>query len=127
MDIVHEYDTRWYVIQDRYEYPGGMPRSMEDLKDRYCSVCRKLIRNRPWTGDENSKQVLLSSFSFDKGVHASSAVLHIYLNLLRAGGSAQAVCRKPREPHPGANCRRGGALYGNKAPRAERAALQART
>ncbi|KAJ7929948.1 hypothetical protein B0H13DRAFT_2309998 [Mycena leptocephala] len=66
MDIVHEYDTRWYVIQDRYEYPGGMPRSMEDLKDRYCSVCRKLIRNRPWTGDENSKQVLLSSFSFDK-------------------------------------------------------------
>ncbi|KAJ6539516.1 hypothetical protein B0H19DRAFT_1269823 [Mycena capillaripes] len=66
MGIVHEYDTRWYVIQDRYDYPGGAPRSMEDLKDRYCSVCRKLIRSHPWAGDENSKQLLLSSFQFDK-------------------------------------------------------------
>ncbi|KAF7352641.1 SWR1-complex protein 4 [Mycena venus] len=66
MNIVHEYDTRWYIIHDRYDYPGGAQRSMEDLKDRYCSVCRKLIRNRPWAGDENSKNVLLSSFSFDK-------------------------------------------------------------
>ncbi|KAJ7498745.1 hypothetical protein FB451DRAFT_8701 [Mycena latifolia] len=66
MNIVREYDTRWYVIQDRYEYPGGVERSMEDLKDRYCSVCRKLIRNRPWAGDENSKTLLMSSFGFDK-------------------------------------------------------------
>ncbi|KAJ7178968.1 hypothetical protein C8R46DRAFT_1159681 [Mycena filopes] len=66
MDIVQEYDTRWYVIQDRYEYAGTVPRSMEDLKDRYCSVCRKLLRNRPWTGDESTKQQLLASFAFDK-------------------------------------------------------------
>ncbi|KAJ7094600.1 hypothetical protein B0H15DRAFT_129797 [Mycena belliarum] len=66
MNIVHEYDTRWYVIQDRYNFSGGPERSMEDLKDRYCSVCRKLIRNRPWTGDESSKAALMSSFSFDK-------------------------------------------------------------
>ncbi|KAJ7765063.1 hypothetical protein DFH07DRAFT_867200 [Mycena maculata] len=66
MNIVREYDTRWYVIQDRYEYPGGTTRSMEDLKDRYCSVCRKLIRNRPWAGDDASKNVLMSSFNFDK-------------------------------------------------------------
>ncbi|KAJ7755958.1 hypothetical protein B0H16DRAFT_1722107 [Mycena metata] len=26
---------------------------MKDLKDRYCSVCRKFLRNRPWTGDES--------------------------------------------------------------------------
>lgn len=67
MAIVQEYDTRWYVIQDRYDYLGGVPRSMEDMKDRYCSVCRKLIRSRPWAGDENSKQLLLASFQFDKG------------------------------------------------------------
>ncbi|KAF8195705.1 hypothetical protein K438DRAFT_1906372 [Mycena galopus ATCC 62051] len=66
LNIVTEYDTRWYVIYDRYEYAGGVARSMEDLKDRYCSVCRKLIRNRPWAGDENSKNALLSSYSFDK-------------------------------------------------------------
>ncbi|KAJ7683998.1 hypothetical protein B0H17DRAFT_1204759 [Mycena rosella] len=61
MDMVREYDTRWYVIQDRYDYPGGPERSMEDLKDRYCSVCRKLIRNRPWAGDENGKALLMNN------------------------------------------------------------------
>ncbi|KAJ7180276.1 hypothetical protein C8R43DRAFT_870600 [Mycena crocata] len=66
VNIVHEYDTRWYVIQDRYEYPGGVARSMEDIKDRYCSVARKLIRNRPWSGDETSRALLMSTFSFDK-------------------------------------------------------------
>ncbi|KAJ7507986.1 hypothetical protein B0H11DRAFT_1969582 [Mycena galericulata] len=66
MNTVREYDTRWYVIQDRYEYPGGKERSMEDLKDRYCSVARKLIRNRPWAGDEASKNALMSSYNFDK-------------------------------------------------------------
>ncbi|KAF7355467.1 SWR1-complex protein 4 [Mycena sanguinolenta] len=66
MKIVAEYDTRWYVIYDRYEFAGGVARTMEDLKDRYCSVCRKLVRNRPWAGDENSKNALLSSYQFDK-------------------------------------------------------------
>ena len=41
--------------------------TQQDLKDRYASVCRKLIRNRSWPGDESSKSQLLSSFSFDKG------------------------------------------------------------
>ncbi|KAJ7068454.1 hypothetical protein C8F01DRAFT_1118240 [Mycena amicta] len=66
--LVEEYDTRWYVIHDRYEYPRpeGGRRSIEDIKDRYCSVCRKLIRNRPWTGDDASRQALLASFNFEK-------------------------------------------------------------
>lgn len=82
--VVQEYDTRWHIIHDRYGYPGGGPRSLEvraraislsaelrssqDLKDRYYSVCRKLVRNRPWAGDEASKAQLISSFQFDKGV-----------------------------------------------------------
>lgn len=37
------------------------------MKDRYYSVCRKLIRNRPWSGDEASKAQLISTFQFDKG------------------------------------------------------------
>ncbi|KAF7985229.1 hypothetical protein HWV62_7874 [Athelia sp. TMB] len=64
--VVQEYDSRWYVIHDRYEYTGGVPRALEDLKDRYYSVCRKLVRNRPWAGDESSKAALISSFQFDK-------------------------------------------------------------
>ncbi|KAH7887581.1 hypothetical protein F5I97DRAFT_2010006 [Phlebopus sp. FC_14] len=64
--IVQEYDLRWYVIHDRYECPNGQPRAIEDIKDRYYSVCRKLIRNRPWPGDESSKSQLLNSYQFDK-------------------------------------------------------------
>ncbi|KAJ3576182.1 hypothetical protein NP233_g606 [Leucocoprinus birnbaumii] len=63
---VQDFDSRWYIIHDRYEFPGGPSRTLEDLKDRYYSVCRKLIRNRPWAGDEASKATLLSSFQFDK-------------------------------------------------------------
>ena len=40
----------------------------QDLKDRYYSVCRKLVRNRAWTGDEAGKAQLISSFQFDKGI-----------------------------------------------------------
>ncbi|THH30334.1 hypothetical protein EUX98_g3846 [Antrodiella citrinella] len=65
-ELVREYDGRFYVVGDRYDYPGGSTRSLEDLKDRYYSVCRKLVRNKPWGGDEASKAQLLSSYSFDK-------------------------------------------------------------
>jgi len=41
---------------------------MQDLKDRYYSVCRKLVRNRSWAGDDASKNALLLSFQFDKGI-----------------------------------------------------------
>jgi DNA methyltransferase 1-associated protein 1 len=77
---------RWYIIHDRYDYPDGVARTLEvcwvrgmdeymtfincdiqDLKDRYYSVCRKLVRNRPWAGDDASKNSLLTSFQFDKG------------------------------------------------------------
>ena len=27
--IVKQYDQRWYVIYDRYQYPGGRERSLE--------------------------------------------------------------------------------------------------
>ncbi|KAF8165527.1 SWR1-complex protein 4 [Crassisporium funariophilum] len=63
---VQDYDSRWYIVHDRYEYPEGPNRTLEDLKDRYYSVCRKLVRNLPWGGDEAAKAQLLASFQFDK-------------------------------------------------------------
>lgn len=28
-NLVRDFDSRWYIIHDRYEYPGGAPRSLE--------------------------------------------------------------------------------------------------
>ena len=41
-------------------------RTLEDLKDRYFSICRKLIRIRP-VADEAARQTLLHSYVFEKG------------------------------------------------------------
>ncbi|KAK1231813.1 swr complex subunit [Marasmius sp. AFHP31] len=66
-NLAKEYDLRWFVIFDRYDYPRGEkdPRPIEDIKDRYFSVCRKLARNRTWT-DENAKNHLVNSMQYDK-------------------------------------------------------------
>lgn len=65
-NLIKEYDMRWFIILDRYDYSGGPGRTLEDLKARYYSVCRKLIRNRPWSGDEATKSALLNTYQFDK-------------------------------------------------------------
>jgi len=39
----------------------------KDLKDRYYSVCRKLVRSRPWNGDDLSKTKILGLLAFEKG------------------------------------------------------------
>ncbi|KAF5387728.1 hypothetical protein D9615_000555 [Tricholomella constricta] len=64
--VARDYDVRWFVVYDRYDYPGGVPRTVDDLKERYYSVCRKLVRNRPWAGDEASKAQMITSYLFDK-------------------------------------------------------------
>lgn len=45
---------------------GGRKRSIEDIKSRYYSVCRRLVRSRP-TGDEFGKTQMLQYYAFDKG------------------------------------------------------------
>lgn len=59
-------------------------RTIEEMKDRYYSVCRRLIRARP-ASDENAKQALLQSYAFDKGacsyqLDVRSKKLTIYLS-----------------------------------------------
>ena len=39
----------------------------QDIKDRYYGICKKLIRSRPWPGDDASKSQALASVSYDKG------------------------------------------------------------
>ncbi|CED84272.1 swr1-complex protein 4 [Phaffia rhodozyma] len=74
--LLRTYDLRFVVVADRYAYPGeadeyinlpggGKKQSIEDIKSRYYSICRRLVRSRP-TGDENGKLMLLQSYAFDK-------------------------------------------------------------
>lgn len=46
--------------------PTKRERTIEEMKERYYSVCRKLIRARP-AGDETAKAALLHSYAFERG------------------------------------------------------------
>lgn len=64
VNLIHEFDVRWPVIWDRYEWRSG--RTLEDLKARYFDICRKLIQSRI-SSDESSTNQLLQAYQFDKG------------------------------------------------------------
>ncbi|OAD78316.1 Homeodomain-like DNA binding domain-containing transcription factor [Phycomyces blakesleeanus NRRL 1555(-)] len=62
--LCRQYDLRFPIIEDRYDLPK--PRTMEDLKDRYYSVSRKLFKERPALDNNTDRQTLIQQYSFDK-------------------------------------------------------------
>ncbi len=69
-------------------------------------MCRKLIRNRPWSGDEASKSQLVSTFQFDKGApphqcdtfpYASLANLSTEREVMRKKYLSSLESRAPKE------------------------------
>ncbi|KAI7874500.1 hypothetical protein K492DRAFT_240809 [Lichtheimia hyalospora FSU 10163] len=66
-NLCRRYDLRFPVIQDRYDFPEKT-RSIEDLKDRYYTVQRKLIKARPHLPGEyhQDRQTLMQQYTFDK-------------------------------------------------------------
>ncbi|KAH7097455.1 hypothetical protein BKA62DRAFT_643365 [Auriculariales sp. MPI-PUGE-AT-0066] len=68
MDLVKQYDSRFYVISDRYDYPsGGVERTIDLLKQRYFNIVRTLLRRRPLEEGESEKDRgdLIQTFHFD--------------------------------------------------------------
>jgi DNA methyltransferase 1-associated protein 1 len=71
-DILRSYDLRFIVSADRYEYRGAtgreLPkrRSVEEIKDRYYTICRRLIRTRT-ASDPQVQQQQIAQYSYDKG------------------------------------------------------------
>lgn len=57
--MVEDFDLRWMALADRYEFPNGKPRSIEDLKGRYYSVARQLLVGREGTADTVANNVLV--------------------------------------------------------------------
>ncbi|KAJ1032476.1 hypothetical protein NDA16_000500 [Ustilago loliicola] len=96
MDLCAAYDLRFVVIHDRYDWasaqasyltgttstvaPTVKERSMEDLKARYYAICRRLIRSRISSDDVETRQMLLSTYAFDKQreIERKKAVARLY-------------------------------------------------
>ncbi|KAK4684807.1 DNA methyltransferase 1-associated protein 1, partial [Tremellales sp. Uapishka_1] len=70
-DLLRTYDLRFVIAADRYEYAGPKgvdpvkKRSVEDIKDRYYTICRRLTRTRT-ASDPQSQQQLIQAYTFDK-------------------------------------------------------------
>lgn len=91
-DLLREYDLRFIIAADRYEYKGptGMGnvkrRSVEEIKERYYTICRRLIRTRP-TSDPQVQQQQLAQYSFDKSGYST----HEFLTHQTARSSASST------------------------------------
>ncbi|RPA89647.1 hypothetical protein L873DRAFT_1720922 [Choiromyces venosus 120613-1] len=67
-DLCREYDLRFVIIWDRYEFPAsGKARSVEDIKARYYSVCRSLMELRtPLNQMTPEETQIFNRLNFDK-------------------------------------------------------------
>ena len=65
IDLCDEYDLRFIVIADRYEW-AGRARSIEDIKARYYAICRRLVRSRISNEDLETRQSQLQAFTYDR-------------------------------------------------------------
>ncbi|KAL7272883.1 swr complex subunit [Rhizina undulata] len=66
LDLCREFDLRFVIIWDRYEYPGKT-RTVEDLKARYYSVYRSLMELRTPLNQMTPEQAhMFNLLNFDK-------------------------------------------------------------
>ncbi|CAO1624477.1 unnamed protein product [Sympodiomycopsis kandeliae] len=68
MDLCQTYDLRFIVIADRWDHPptAHKKRTMEDMKARYYTICRRMIRSRISIEDMQGRQQILATYHFDK-------------------------------------------------------------
>ncbi|KAF3917752.1 hypothetical protein ABW20_dc0101795 [Dactylellina cionopaga] len=64
--LVQDYDLRWVVIADRFDF-GNKERTMEELKARYYSVCRNVMEMRtPVTMMSADEGALYNAMHYNK-------------------------------------------------------------
>lgn len=78
--LCRQYDLRFPVIEDRYQF--NKARTMEDMKDRYYSVYRKLILQGKYQSGEyvSDRQSLAAQYNFDKAreVERKNALIMLF-------------------------------------------------
>ncbi|KAI5784560.1 hypothetical protein EDC01DRAFT_199296 [Geopyxis carbonaria] len=66
-EMCRDYELRFPIIWDRFEFPGGPSRTLDDLKSRYYSACRSLMELRtPMNQMTQDETVMFNLLSFDK-------------------------------------------------------------
>ncbi|CAJ0643416.1 6013_t:CDS:2 [Entrophospora sp. SA101] len=65
--MCRKYDLRFIIIHDRYDFPNKI-RTIEDLKERYYSVCKKILQIRPTQPGNNQqdKGAIIALNTYDK-------------------------------------------------------------
>lgn len=64
-ELCRIYDLRFIVIQDRYNFnTNPIERSVEELKDRYYSVCKRILENRK----QFEHPILKSGYCYDQEI-----------------------------------------------------------
>ncbi|GBB87898.1 hypothetical protein RclHR1_01440013 [Rhizophagus clarus] len=80
-DLCRKYDIRWTIIHDRYDWKDKN-RTMEDLRDRYYSVNKKILQVRPTTpgsANQTDKGQLIALNSYDKAKEEKRKIMLLNL------------------------------------------------
>ncbi|ORY07116.1 hypothetical protein K493DRAFT_332890 [Basidiobolus meristosporus CBS 931.73] len=76
--LCEQYDLRFIVIADRYDFPGA-EKSMEDMKERYYSVTSKMLAIRAARGEKiNQERILAMSFDKEKEAQRKKNLEQLY-------------------------------------------------
>lgn len=101
-DLLREYDLRFIIVADRYSY---QPRSIEDIKDRYYTVCRRLVRSRA-AADPTAQAQLVQAYIFDK-----SMCICVMPADQSPRDASKAIRVRTLSPRCRRDCRRGNPVY----------------
>lgn len=90
MDLVQRFDLRWAVVIDRFNYPSPVPRTAEDLKDRYYTVARQLLTAREGADSlaTTTSWLLKNPYNLEHERKRRTA-LHLYLSRSRQQQEAE--------------------------------------
>lgn len=66
-DLAKAFDLKWIVVHDRYNFEEDRERTLEDIQERFYSVCQRiLIFENERDGDKAQNSNLISNLNFSK-------------------------------------------------------------
>ncbi|KAI6656567.1 DNA methyltransferase 1-associated protein 1 isoform X2 [Oopsacas minuta] len=66
LELCDRFDLRFIIIKDRYDIARFPPRSVEELKDRYYTVCNCIVKLRAIPGEDLSESLVAYDVEHEK-------------------------------------------------------------